>query len=595
MTRGIIEDTKSVLPDGTSQADDSVSVNLSFSHMSDSKGTKPADPEAKRQDSWFGQILSELPDKGLSLRPLESRKLMKGLERHLRLPISLPTVDFPNLGPGSTSEFYNQAPIWTYEPFRSVYTTMFIMYMGTLYLPFRAISNLPPQNRPRPSWSWKKAMMISLTRRCTLYMCKTHIMLAGKPAKRPPPPVNTSMYVKVDPDEVLQPVNDREKGDIRGELARAMEIQQTKIATLCGYFYTATGAPPTTTYRAEPHERLLLHFHGGAYWMGTAQESGLSAKFCSDLLARIQEKDGSIKRAFQMEFRLTRHDDPTFGYPAALLDALVGYLYLIRVCGFEPKNIVMSGDSSGGNLALALCRYLRDEGVADLPVALLLLSPWCDISRSHSGPVLSPNAFSTTVLNCKSDVIDASLLYRNTSVNPLLGRLPAEETYINPYISPVSLQLDPSYGSNPPHWGFAGFPKHVYISTGSAELNYEQHLTLAYRMAEGSVRGVPLFAGNNLERHEDEPHQCVWRSDYPRAPAWVARHDTAVKEGTSVSSPLDQRDVVLDDTKDGVHILPLFKWFEPERSQVLDRITSWICDFSKSSLPNAPVISATNV
>ena len=117
------------------------------------------------------------------------------------------------------------------------------------------------------------------------------------------------------------------------------------------------------------------------------------------------------QRAFLVEYRLARHGDYEHGsYPAALLDAFVAYVYLIRTCGFRPENIILSGDSSGGNLALALCRYLRDEGVENVPGSLLLLSPWCDVSRSHSGPLPAPNPFSTTVLNNQSDVITASLL-----------------------------------------------------------------------------------------------------------------------------------------------------------------------------------------
>lgn len=40
--------------------------------------------------------------------------------------------------------------------------------------------------------------------------------------------------------------------------------------------------------------------------------------------------------------------------------------------------IVLIGDSAGGNLVLALARWIRDEGVLPPPEALLLLSPSCD-------------------------------------------------------------------------------------------------------------------------------------------------------------------------------------------------------------------------
>ena len=40
--------------------------------------------------------------------------------------------------------------------------------------------------------------------------------------------------------------------------------------------------------------------------------------------------------------------------------------------------IVLIGDSAGGNLVLALARWIRDEGLLPLPHGLLLLSPSCD-------------------------------------------------------------------------------------------------------------------------------------------------------------------------------------------------------------------------
>ena len=45
-----------------------------------------------------------------------------------------------------------------------------------------------------------------------------------------------------------------------------------------------------------------------------------------------------------------------------------------------PKNckIILIGDSAGGNLVLALARWIRDEAMLPPPDGLLLLSPSCD-------------------------------------------------------------------------------------------------------------------------------------------------------------------------------------------------------------------------
>ena len=46
------------------------------------------------------------------------------------------------------------------------------------------------------------------------------------------------------------------------------------------------------------------------------------------------------------------------------------------------RSLVMSGDSAGGGLALALVLSLRDDGAA-VPAGCVLLSPWLDLGRDR--------------------------------------------------------------------------------------------------------------------------------------------------------------------------------------------------------------------
>lgn len=70
-----------------------------------------------------------------------------------------------------------------------------------------------------------------------------------------------------------------------------------------------------------------------------------------------------------VEYRLL----PDSPFPAALQDAVSVYTQLIR-SGVPSHKIVFIGDSAGGNIVLALARWIRDEKKSAPPGGLLLLS-----------------------------------------------------------------------------------------------------------------------------------------------------------------------------------------------------------------------------
>ena len=75
------------------------------------------------------------------------------------------------------------------------------------------------------------------------------------------------------------------------------------------------------------------------------------------------------------EYRLA----PEHPFPAGLNDVLTVYKTMINQQGYNPKNIVLLGDSAGGGLVAATAVQLKREGVA-LPAALGMFSPWSDLS-----------------------------------------------------------------------------------------------------------------------------------------------------------------------------------------------------------------------
>ena len=115
--------------------------------------------------------------------------------------------------------------------------------------------------------------------------------------------------------------------------------------------------------------RTVLHFHGGGYCVGSA------------LLARGWAAQLSAQAGCQVilpEYPLA----PEHRYPAALHDA---HQILNALTGpVSPADIVVSGDSAGGGLALALLLGTRDQdGGGALPAGCILLSPWLDLGRDR--------------------------------------------------------------------------------------------------------------------------------------------------------------------------------------------------------------------
>jgi acetyl esterase/lipase len=115
----------------------------------------------------------------------------------------------------------------------------------------------------------------------------------------------------------------------------------------------ATAAPRCT----------YVHFHGGGYRLGApAGWTGLAGGLAARLDGRVVVPD----------YRLA----PEHPFPAALHDGAAVYLALAAA---TEDPMVVGGDSAGGGLALALAVALRDGGVTP-PVALVLVSPWVDLT-----------------------------------------------------------------------------------------------------------------------------------------------------------------------------------------------------------------------
>ncbi|KIY43802.1 alpha/beta-hydrolase [Fistulina hepatica ATCC 64428] len=289
---------------------------------------------------------------------------------------------------------------------------------------------------------------------------------------------------------------------IEGDLAKFAAICHVGTVRIPGYWLFEDGVGLKVETPSHPDERVVLHLHGGGFCRMSARLSDISTAIGRGLIAHCD----SVHRVFSVEYRLSsapplqsRHP-----FPAAILDCLAGYNYLVRTAGFSPEQIIIEGNSAGGSLALALTRFLvkyrDDPDVPNPPGGLLVLSPWVDLGYSHSP------AHSTPDYVQEDEDIDCC---RRAYTGPLgIGA-----AQFNEYISPAS--RNPAVSVS-----FAGFPS-TFIVAGGAEMLLSQVHTLRDKMRVDLGPGAVQYY-----EAEDGVHDYLVVPDF-------ARQSSATLQGIS--------------------------------------------------------------
>nr|WP_208408078.1 alpha/beta hydrolase [Variibacter gotjawalensis] len=189
--------------------------------------------------------------------------------------------------------------------------------------------------------------------------------------------------------------------------------------------------------------RVLLFFHGGGYCSGS---------IVSHRSMVTEAGRAAGVRTLAVEYRLA----PEHPYPAAHEDALKAWRFL-RQRGFAPEQIIVGGDSAGGNLTASLVLKLRALGEA-LPACCWLASPWLDLTMSGETLVLKDG------------------------VDPLIHK-PYLEELASAYAGSAS-RNDP--GVSPYFADVTGFPP-TLIQVGSAETLIDDAVRFARKLGIADV------------------------------------------------------------------------------------------------------------
>jgi epsilon-lactone hydrolase len=188
---------------------------------------------------------------------------------------------------------------------------------------------------------------------------------------------------------------------------------------------------------------VIFHVHGGGFALGSAAGS-------VGLASSLARKTGM--RAVSVDYRLA----PEHPYPAALQDVSAAYRALVEQAG-SADQIVVSGESAGGNVAIELLIAGKAKGLT-MPAAAVLLSPMTDLTvtgSSYAGKAQVDPAISAQAI-------------RTRAADYLAGTDPAD-----PLVSPMFADL-------------SGLPP-LLIQAGSHEVLLDDATRLAVKAAADDV------------------------------------------------------------------------------------------------------------
>jgi salicylate hydroxylase len=217
---------------------------------------------------------------------------------------------------------------------------------------------------------------------------------------------------------------------------------------------------------------VLLHLHGGGYVIGSAEASvGLASRLA-----------GSVGGTCMVP---GYREAPEHPYPAAVEDAVTGYEWLLAE-GVDAARVLLTGESAGGALAVALAMRLRDLG-RPLPAGVVAMCPMADLGITGD----------TVDAAAGADPISTRILLTQMAATYLQGHDPRE-----PLASPI-------------HGDYRGLPP-LLVQVAENEALYAD----ATRMVDAARRdGVEV----ELDTYPDSVHVFQVFDFLPESAAALAR------------------------------------------------------------------------
>ncbi|KAF2966598.1 hypothetical protein GQX73_g6977 [Xylaria multiplex] len=332
---------------------------------------------------------------------------------------------------------------------------------------FDILCLLPPWGRPVKEWTVNQAVRVRTVRLFLLYWS---LFRAGDRLK-------------------LKPGRERERFEVIHSKSPDLYKGPLSDVTIEPGMIGATWTParPQPTRATSRKTTVALHFHGGGFVIGDGRDHD------TGFLAQTLVRQMGCTYICTPQYRLSSHKGGQF--PAALQDALTSYLHLVNELCIPASQIILSGDSAGGNIVLGLLRYISEYGGElgiPVPAAAALWSPWTDV-----GVALDPTSDIKSFSNYASDYLVKEFAHWGAYTVTAHGSIDGS----GPYLSPLHHPFD--MGGKIP----------LFVHGGEREVvrNDIEALSKAFESKDWPVRlviskGCPhdvLLLGSRLGFHEE--------------------------------------------------------------------------------------------
>ncbi len=189
------------------------------------------------------------------------------------------------------------------------------------------------------------------------------------------------------------------------------------------------------TPETERSREVFLFFHGGGWVTGNIDTY-------TDLCGYLARETG--RRVLSVDYRLA----PEHRFPAGLEDCYAVAKLLFSTApdlGITPEDIILIGDSAGGNLAAALSLMAADRGEFS-PRRQVLLYPCVQSDFSAASPFPSVRENGRGYLLTSERIADYLALYLRTEadrLNPYFSPLLARDLRGQPETLVITAEYDP--------------------------------------------------------------------------------------------------------------------------------------------------------